>query len=309
MTGKIAVIGATGVQGAAQVRELVSAGHDVLALSRSGGAVATPLGPVAGTAVDLGDEAGLFRNFQGCTAIFVNLPSTSFQEASGLIEAASRIGRAANSAGVEQIVSNTSMPVPAEKRGFAAQDARHDMRARLFESGVDTVSIEPVVYLDNLRQRWAWPSIVERGVVSYPHAPDLEVSWICHEDLARLMIAAIGRSDLSGKSIPVGGPETVRLPDLTARLSQGWGRKLDWRSQPIPEFCEGMRRAFSGIATLEAERLMTELRRIYEWYNQSPEKPFRVDMEPVLKLLPAKLTSIEEWARRNPLLGNHPIGG
>ncbi|GGD44549.1 SDR family oxidoreductase [Croceicoccus pelagius] len=301
MPATIAVIGATGVQGAAQVRELVVAGFLVVALSRSGGEVATPSGPIAGTAIDLGDETRLSNAFEGCATVFVNLPSTSFQEASGLIEAASRIGRAAKTAGVTQIVFNTSMPVPAEKRGFAAQDARHEMRARLFASGVDSVSIEPVVYLDNLRQRWAWPSIVERGVVSYPHAPDLEVSWICHEDLARLMIAAIGRSDLAGRSIPVGGPETVRLPELTARLSQGWGRELTWRSQPIPEFCDGMRRAFDGIASLEAERLMSELRRIYEWYNQSPEKPFRVDMEAVLKLLPARLTGIEQWARRNPL--------
>ncbi|RVQ64855.1 hypothetical protein EKN06_14760 [Croceicoccus ponticola] len=301
MSPTIAVIGATGVQGAAQVRELVLAGFDPVAFSRSGGAVATSAGPVRGIACDLGDVASLKTAFARTDGVFVNLPSTSFQQAEPLIAAAGTIGKAAKAAGVRRIVFNTSMPVPTDKRGFAAQDARHEMRARLWDSDVDTTSIEPVVYLDNLHQRWAWPSIVERGVVCYPHAPELEVSWICHEDLARLMIEALRRDDLHGHRIPVGGPQTVRLPELTAELSAAWGRKLAWESQPIDEFCDRMKRAFDGIATLEAERLIDELRRIYEWYNTSPEKPFKVDMTPVLEILPARMTPIGDWARANPL--------
>ena len=56
-----------------------------------------------------------------------------------------------------------------------------------------------------------------------------------------------------------------------------------------------------GSRTLDADRLIGELHRIYTWYNESPERPFQVDMAPVLKELPVRLTPIEEWARQQTL--------
>ncbi len=38
-----------------------------------------------------------------------------------------------------------------EKRGFAAQDARHEMRRLVFASVIPAISIERVVFLDNRR--------------------------------------------------------------------------------------------------------------------------------------------------------------
>lgn len=34
----------------------------------------------------------------------------------------------------------------------------------------------------------------------------------------------------------------------------------------------------------------------YTYYNEAPDEPFNIDMTPVLKELPVKLTTIEEWA-------------
>jgi hypothetical protein len=55
---------------------------------------------------------------------------------------------------------------------------------------------------------------------------------------------------------------------------------------------------FERTATLDADALVGELARIYRWYNESPTKPFRVEMGPVLRELPVRLTTFAEWALR-----------
>ena len=235
-------------------------------------------------------------------AVFLNLPSTSFQAAEPLVAAAAVIAdAAAASPSTRMLVFNTSLPVPQVKRGFAAQDARHDMRRLLFASGVPVVSIEPVVFLDNLLKGWAWPSIALHNRIVYAHKETLDVSWLCHDDLAALMVAAVERPRLAGRSFAVGGAQTVRLPELARILGRAWGRPLTWESQGIDAFCQRMRQVFEGRSSLEADHMLDELRRIYSWYNESPEHPFRVDMAPVLRELPVRLTPIDAWARRQTL--------
>ena len=113
------------------------------------------------------------------------------------------------------------------------------------------------------------------------------------------MVAAIQRPDLSGRNFPVGGPETVRLPQLAERLSRAWGRELKVEFQTIDDFCQKIGAAMKDRANIDANVLMEQMFRAYTWYNDAPEEPFKVDMEPVLKELPAKLVSIQEWGRRH----------
>jgi uncharacterized protein YbjT (DUF2867 family) len=304
---KVVVFGATGDQGRAQVRALAMAGHRPLAVSR-GANHATAFGDeVESVRADFADHGSLARAVGAGDAVFLNLPSTSFQAAAPLVAAAQAIAQAAKAAGSRAIVFNTSLPVPRDKLGFAAQDARHDMRRAVLEAGVPAVVVQPVVFLDNLLKAWAWPSIAATGTIVYPHAETLDVSWICHDDLAALMIAALERPALAGSIFDVGGPDTVRGPELARRLGAAWGQPIAFRSQSIGDFCAGMHAVFRRVATLEADRLVGELGRIYHWYNEAPEHPFKVDMGPVLEKLPVALTPIAAWAARQTLPG--PIGG
>ena len=299
---RIVVFGATGDQGSAQVRALARAGHAPVAVSRKPKPWAINGKPIETFAADYADLTGMVQAVQGADAVFLNLPSTSFQAAGPLVAAADAIAKAAAaSPTTRSLIFNTSLPVPAHKKGFAAQDARHEMRRLIFASGIAAVSIEPVVFLDNLLKRWAWPSIKQHNKVVYAHQETLEVSWICHDDLAALMLAALERPHLAGRRFAVGGPETVRLPELAQKLGRAWDRPLSWESQSIDDFCQRMRQVFDGKSSLEAEHLISELHRIYTWYNNAPEQPFRIDMAPVLKELPVRLTLIEEWARRQTL--------
>jgi uncharacterized protein YbjT (DUF2867 family) len=247
-------------------------------------------------AADFTDRDAIAKVLQGADRVFLNLPSTSFNQSEPIIAAARYIGEAAKNAGVPLILFNTSMPVAKEPQGIVAQDDRREMR-RLLRESVPTISIEPVVYLDNLLEGWALPPIRDRNTVVYCHKPDLRVSWICHHDVAQIMMAAMDHPELAGRDIPIGGPETVMLSQLTEKLSKAWGKQLSYENQTVADFCDKIGKAMQGRG-LETDTIVSQMFKAYIYYNEAEDEPFNVDMRPLVKELGVKLTPIEEWAKR-----------
>lgn len=299
---RVTVFGASGVQGAAQVRALVQAGHHPVAVSRNPKPLNIDGKDVETYAADFSDATALEGAVKDAEIIFLNLPSTSFQPAETTIAAANSVGEAAKkTASIKLIVFNTSMPVPDESKNIEAQDDRRVMRESLRGMGLPVISMQPVCFLDNLLEGWAWPPIRDRSTLVYCHKPTLDVSWISLDNLARLMIECISRPDLAGRNFAVGGPETVRLPQLAEKLSKGWEKEIKHEFQTVEDFCEKIGAAMRERSGIEADVLMEQMYRAYRWYNDALEEPFNIDMGPVLKELPAKLVGIEEWGRtHNP---------
>ena len=302
------VLGATGDQGWPQVVRLARAGWQVRAATRSAARVeravaaagleAATAARIRPVAVDHADADSLARSLDGARAVLANYPSSSLHDGGALIAAAERLGTAAARVGTPLIVFNTSLPLPARPLGFRAQDVRFAQRDALRAAGVPTISLQPVVYMDNLLRGWAYPSIVDRDTFEYPHAPTLEVAWLCQDDLGALMCAALERPQLAGRDLNVGGPEILRGPDVARMLSAATGRSIAFLSQPVDAFAARMHAVFARDASLDADALTGELARIYRWYNEAPERPFRVEMGPVLRELPVRLTTFAEWAAR-----------
>ena len=299
---RVVVFGASGVQGAAQVAVLAKAGHHPVAVSRNPKPLEVDGKPVETAAADFADRDAVAKALEAADGVFLNLPSTSFQESKSILAAAKVIGEAASRVpSIKLLVFNTSMPVPEVSHGIEAQEHRREIRTILRSAGLPVVSIQPVVFLDNLLEGWALPPIRDTNTIVYCHKLTLDVSWICHDDIGRLMLAALERPELAGRDFAVGGPETVRLPQLTEKLSRGWNRPLKYVSQTVEDFCEKITEAMRARSGLNADVVGEQMYRAYRWYNDAPEKPFCVDMAPVLKELPAKLTSIEDWARTHPV--------
>jgi len=190
------------------------------------------------------------------------------------------------------------MPVPETTQHVKAQDDRREMLRLIRSTGLPTISIQPVVFLDNLLEGWAKPALVERNTIVYCHQETLEVSWICHHDIAQLMIAAMSRPELAGRNFPVAGPETVKLPELTCILSKAWKRELRYESQSVDEFCEKISESMGQRSGLDVQTVISQMRKAYTYYRESDE--FNVDMTHALKELPVKLTTIKEWAAMHP---------
>jgi uncharacterized protein YbjT (DUF2867 family) len=295
---RVIVFGASGIQGAAQVNVLARAGHHPVAVSRSPKPLTIAGKSIETAAVDFTDHESVHKLLKGADRVLINLPSTSFNPSEPIIAATRAIAKSAKENGVPLLVFNTSMPVAEVKQDIKAQDDRREMREILRESGVPTISIQPVSYLDNLLEGWALPPIRDRSTVTYCHKPSLEVSWISHHDCAQLIVAAMSQPQLAGRDIPVGGPETVRLPILTEKLSRAWNKKLDYDCQTVADFCDKISKTMEGRG-LETERIKKQMFKAYTYYNESETKPFVIDMAPVLKELDVELTPIEDWARVN----------
>lgn len=291
---RLLVIGATGDQGREQVDLAIERGVAVRAAVHR----RAPAGFSAGAAcvpMDFEDVASVARAMAGIDTVFANFPSSSFNEGARLVAAARTVAAAAAGAGVSLIVLNTSQPVRDEPLGFHGHDVRLAMRESLRSSAVPVVTLQPVVFMGNLLQ-WAFRPIVERGIFLYPHRPGLEVAWICQRDLAQLMFAAAARPALAGRVFDVGGPEILRGDDVARILAEVTGRPVRFVSQPIAEFCEAIRPRLAGLEPARRDFFLAELARIYQWYNDSPLAPFRVDMTGVLRELPVPLTRLSDWA-------------
>ena len=294
----ILVLGATGDQGRPQVAAARAHGHPVRAAVRRADAAAAFGAGVETVHVDYRDPSTLSAAMQGVDVVLANYPSSSFNDGEWLIGAAEATGAAARAAGVGLMVFNTSLPQRDRLMGFRAHDVRFLMRSAFEAAGLPTITLAPVVFMGNLLRGWAFPHIAREGRFIYPHRPELEVSWICQEDLAKLALAAAVRPALAGRVIAVGGPAPLRGREVAATLSEASGRAIEFVSQSVPDFCTAMRTQLRAVEPEARERMIGELERIYRWYNESPDRPFRVDMGPVLQELPVTLTSLRVWAAR-----------
>jgi uncharacterized protein YbjT (DUF2867 family) len=292
----VLVLGATGDQGRPQVELAVAKGHRVRAAAR-GAARASPADKLEFVRLDYAHPQSLAAAMDSVDVVLANFPSSSFNDGEALVRATQSVGRAARSANVRLIVFNASQPVADAPIGFRGHDVRLRMRQSLEQCGVPLVTLQPSVFMGNLL-RWAYRAIVEQDQFIYPHRSDLEVSWICQQDLAELMLAAAERPQLAGRRFAVGGPEILRGDDVAAAISAASGRRIAFVSQPIPEFCAALAAQMKIADAEEKAFMLGELAGIYRWYNKSPERPFRVDMTGVLRQLPVQLTTLKTWATR-----------
>jgi uncharacterized protein YbjT (DUF2867 family) len=304
MTPRVLVLGATGDQGAAQVDAALAAGFDTHAGVRDATRARAKL-PRGATLrdVDFNDARGLRGALDGIDVLFANFPSSSFNDGVALQRQAVEVAGAAREVGTPLVLFNTSMPLRARANGHPSHDVRVAMVDAFMAEGVPLVVFNPVVFMGNLLRGWARPGIVERGVFEYPHAPELEVSWVCQEDLAALMVAAATRPQLAGRHYPIGGPQALRGADVAQALTRALGRPIRFMSQTVADFCTAIAPQVRHPDPQTRVKLLDDLGRIYRWYNESPERPFKVDMRATLAELPVALTPLEDWARRQDWRG------
>jgi uncharacterized protein YbjT (DUF2867 family) len=293
----VAVFGASGRQGLAQVRQLKAAGHDVRAISRRADPFyGEDMGKVEIVPADLYDEESCVEALQGADAAFYTHPLRAREDR---VELVARVGRAAKRAGVKRVVWNTSSWIP-DKAGdpFTYGNNTRGINA-LWRTGVGATVFGSVLFMDNLLTNWAFPFIVNEGRYVYPHKPDLECSWISLDDVAKFMIASIDRPDLEGAWLNIGGPQILKPPQVAGLLSKAVGREIRYDPSTPQQFGKHLANAY-GDEMSDAERAVIEpsIAAFYEFNNNSPLKPFKVDMGPVLERIPIELETMETWAAR-----------
>ncbi|MFE3449170.1 NmrA family NAD(P)-binding protein [Nonomuraea sp. NPDC059194] len=221
----VLVIGATGAQGGATARRLVSLGHAVSGLSRTGIGLPDGVKPAIG---DLADAAAVRAAFDGVTHASVLLPMV--YDAAIVESYVGNIAAAAAEVGLRRLVFNTGNRIPSWPTAVAAFETRRAAESALAASGVPTVVLRPPVYLDNLSAPWVVEPLVREGVLRYPLPAHVPVSWLSHDDLATATVAALTSPDLfptastatedpavtsSTTNRPTASPSTTTTPRAT----------------------------------------------------------------------------------------------
>jgi hypothetical protein len=86
---------------------------------------------------------------------------------------------------------------------------------------------------------------------------------------------------------------------VAAHLSEAVGREVRYDPSTPAQFGHHLANAF-GDEMSDAERAVIEpsIASFYEYNNNSPTTPFKVNMGPVLERIPIEMETFRDWAKR-----------
>ena len=226
---RISVVGATGRIGAKLTRTLLSAGHQVRALSRGG--------PALDALVELGAEpflgsfdAGtgdLDKFFEGADAAFL-MVKTDWKNIAGHYPAvAQRFVAALEKSTVKLAVSLTAMG--SDVKGKTGHfECFNELDEKLNELGtIDLVHLRAAWFMENML---AWVGPVARyGRIAWSCKPDLKMPWVATEDIAWLAAQQLTQPTGRHRVALEVGSEDISMNDLEAILGMEIGRPVEYR--------------------------------------------------------------------------------
>ncbi len=248
---RVLVYGATGLQGTPILKALIADGYHPVALTRGAG-TCLPEG-VERAKGDFLDGPSLCAAQEGIGLTVLLLPLVF--DADAVAQYMQNVIVAAKTAGVRRLVFDTSAPVPRAPVGVAALDVKLLAMRMLAESGLDVVTVSPTIYAGNLAAPWSASGIVREKVIAYPLLPSIACSWITWEDAASAVVAVLGRMDLAGQSIKIGGPEALTGDLLAAAFDAERGPGHRYMSLPLDGFEAGLSNALGADAGREITAL------------------------------------------------------
>ncbi|MEW6639058.1 MAG: NmrA family NAD(P)-binding protein [Pseudomonadota bacterium] len=224
---------ANGVQGGAVVRAALRRGLKVRALVRDR-AKAQPLAALgAEIAVgDLSDAEALRAAGRGAGSLVLQVP---IGPPDAMRAQAAQALAAAKACGVAALIlklASASRPAPCAEPSFVANAMIEDEVRR---AGLPVAVVRPTMYLDNLLKSSALAEIATDGVFAPPIATEQRIAWTSAADCAEAAVTLLMRGVFGGDH-RIAGPESVSGDELAARISEGLGRRIVYRAQPLDAF-------------------------------------------------------------------------
>ncbi|MFI1074234.1 NmrA/HSCARG family protein [Streptomyces puniciscabiei] len=229
----VAVTGATGAQGGATARALLTAGHRVRALTRHPDAPAAAALHALGADVrhaDFDDRASLDAALAGADALFaVTTPfgtdtDTEVRQGRALVDAAAaaRLGH----------VVLTSAAHADRGTGIPHYDSKHQVERHLRASGVPWTVIAPAAFMDNYATGWTLSGLRE-GVFGWPMPAGRPFALIPAADIGAFAALAFERrADFTGRRIDIAS-DTCTPEQIAAALTTATGRPITHHEVPL----------------------------------------------------------------------------
>ena len=233
-TRTYAVVGATGQQGGATARALLTAGARVRALVRDPtSAPAQDLATLGGhlTRADLDDARSLRAAFTDVDGVFAMTTMATERGTEGEVENGTAIADAAAAAGVPHVVYS-SVGGAERHTGIPHFESKRRVEEHLKSLGLSTIFVRPTFFMDNFI-RYSRPQIEDGTLVlRMPLPAGVPLQMIATDDVGTVSAAALLDPDIiGGQSIEIAGDE---LTGEQIAAVHGDHAGLPARYEPVP---------------------------------------------------------------------------
>jgi uncharacterized protein YbjT (DUF2867 family) len=277
MSGKLNVLvtGATGKQGGAVVRELLSRGHSIRALTRkpqSPAAAALAERGVSLVAGDFQDQGSLERAARGVDTVFAMSTPFGTSEKTETREGINLV-RAASSVGVKHLVYSS---VAGADRGTSIPhfESKFEVEKEIRRSGVPFTIVGPVFFMENFLADYMAAGLAQ-GSIAIAVPATRRLQQIAVADIAQFSALVIERREnFLGKRIDIASDE-LTLATAAAAIGEASGRHIEYTALPIDtvrQWNEDQARMLEWFDTVGYDADIVGLRSLYpevDWHRFS----------------------------------------
>lgn len=276
--GPVLVVGATGQQGGATARALLSDGWPVHALTRDPDSAAAKVLAALGAELvtaDLEDTPALVAAMRGLYGVF-SVQNFMTAGLEGEVRQGQAVAEAAGEAGVSHFVY-TSVGGAERASGVPHFESKWAIEQRITELGLPATVLRPALFMDNFANAQARWFVL--GMLQGSLRPSRRVQMIAVDDIG--VFAARAFSDPQrwiGRTLELAG-DALTISDIGRRLAAAEG-------DPDRE-----------IPSLPPDAGGTEMTLMTRWFD---EHGHAADID-ALRLEHPQLLDLDGWLRRHPL--------
>jgi len=271
----ILVTGATGQQGGAVARALLTKGQKVRVMTRTP-AKASALAKagaevVKGNLTDALDLQAALHSVHGVFAMSTPFETGMDQEVrQGIL-----LADAAKQAGIAQYVY-TSVGSAQRNTGIPHFETKWKVEQHIREIGLPATVLRPVFFMENFTTFFK-PSA--EGILMMPMRTDKKLAMVAVRDIGEFGAAAFMRpNDFLGQAIDLAGDE-LTMPEVAVHLSKVTGRSI----------------RFQGLPLEQADATMGhDLATMFRWFN---EVGYQVNVAALKQTFKIPLTTFKEWVK------------
>jgi uncharacterized protein YbjT (DUF2867 family) len=276
----VVVTGATGRQGGAVTRHLLSSGWRVRALTRKpNGEPAQRLAAIGAEVLgaDLADPATLDPVFRDAYGVF-SVQNTMTAGLESEIQQGRNVGEAARKAGVQHVVYGSAGT--GVRTGIGSWDSKLAVQDHLDALGLPLTVLRPTAFMELMTDPAFYPPVTVWQVMPRLVGADRPIPWLCVDDLGAVATAAFAEPE---RFI---GADLKLVADLRSidDCRQIWQRVTGKRPRRFP------------MPTWAFERFVgTDLTTMWRWLHSHDVDASEAETR---KILPAALT-VQEWLSRS----------
>jgi uncharacterized protein YbjT (DUF2867 family) len=281
----ILVLGATGRQGGAVARELLSRHREVWALTRSPASPAAQVLAERGARLvggDLDDAASIRTAMSGAAAVFSVQTHLTPAGVEGEVRQGKAVAEAAREAGITQLVYS-SVDGAERRSGIPHFESRWEVEQHLQALEVPTTVLRPTAFMDNFATVQRPQTVDGKLLVRLALRPNKPLQMVATADIGVFAADAFERPEQHiGQAIALAGDELTG-PQIAKLLQEAAAMPARFEQQPLEEI-----RGFSEDLALMSEWLNDfgyqadiaalrqrhpELRTLRSWLNETAWQP------------------------------------